>query len=134
MPMKVALVINSLGPGGAERVLTILARGLAAAGRDVTLVTMVDARVRRVGFGFSRPSRSPIEGVILKVRVILRIRRFVRRRRPDVVLSFIDTMNVVVLVATIGMRLHVVVTEPIDPRQHEVGDTVARWLRPHMYR
>jgi GalNAc-alpha-(1->4)-GalNAc-alpha-(1->3)-diNAcBac-PP-undecaprenol alpha-1,4-N-acetyl-D-galactosaminyltransferase len=143
MPMKVTLVINSLGPGGAERVLTILAGGIAAAGHDVTLVTMVDAstdfyavdaRVRRVGFGFSRPSRSAIEGVILKARVILRIRRFLRRRRPDVVLSFIDTMNVVVLVATIGMRLPVVVSERIDPRQQEVEDTVARLLRPYMYR
>jgi GalNAc-alpha-(1->4)-GalNAc-alpha-(1->3)-diNAcBac-PP-undecaprenol alpha-1,4-N-acetyl-D-galactosaminyltransferase len=140
--MNLVLIISSLGPGGAERVLTILAGHIAAAGHNVTLVTMtdgsadfyeVDARVRRVGLGQFPPSHSAVQGVVLKVRQSFRIRRFLRRQRPDVVLSFIDGMNFLVLTAAAGMRVRVVVSERTDPRHNEV-DTLVRLLRPYLYR
>ena len=41
--------------------------------------------------------------------------------KPDVVISFIDLTNVMVLLATRGLGLPVIVSERIDPHHHAIG-------------
>ncbi|WP_399385023.1 glycosyltransferase [Thermosynechococcus sp. HY593] len=53
--------------------------------------------------------------------------------RPDVVVSFGDTHNVLMLAALLGVGIPVVVSERIDPRRHRVGrawDAARRLLYP----
>ncbi len=50
----------------------------------------------------------------------------------DVVLSFIDVMNVHVLLGMIGSRIPVVVSERVDPVFHQLGRL--EFLRPILYR
>lgn len=126
-PIRVCAFIPSLGPGGAERVMTGLCGHLVEAKYDVTLATLdapgsasfypLDPRVQTVGMGalgglrrWDRLGR--IGGRFVK------IRRLVRQARPDVILSFMDTMNVTVLLATCGLRVPVIVSERVDPSAH----------------
>jgi glycosyltransferase involved in cell wall biosynthesis len=124
-PAAIALVITSLSGGGAERVLSTLARYWARAGHDVSVVTLADPRedvyelgpgVRRVPLDLVAPSRHVVAGLVRSSRRILVLRRTLARLRPDVVVSFMAATNVVSLLASSGTRARVVVCERSDPR------------------
>ena len=124
--MRVTLVIFSLSSGGAERVMSIMANYWVERGEDVTLITMsssvndfftLDVRVRRISLnlkGYSTSIWSSFKNNIIK---LVRLRAAIKKSHPDVVISFMDRMNVVTLIATRGLSVPVVVSEHIDPRQ-----------------
>lgn len=122
-PQHIACVISSLGTGGAERVMTLLANGWVARGHRVTLVTLdraepfyaLDARVRRVPLGVTGPSAHVFETAANTAKRVRAIRRALRTARPDVCVSFIDRTNVLVLAATRGLGFPVIVSERVHP-------------------
>lgn len=142
VPMRLALVISTLAPGGAERVLATLANGWAAQGEHVTLLTLdVEANdfyalhpgVRRIGLGCIEVSRHPVHALRNNVRRIGVLRRALRAARPHVVVAFTDTVNVLTLLATRGLGVPVVVSERIDPERQPLGRAwtwLRRWLYP----
>jgi glycosyltransferase involved in cell wall biosynthesis len=67
------------------------------------------------------------------VRRALRLRRELRRLEPDLVISFLDTTNVLTLFASLGLDIPVIVSERVDPRHHPIG---LSWsiLRSLLYR
>jgi GalNAc-alpha-(1->4)-GalNAc-alpha-(1->3)-diNAcBac-PP-undecaprenol alpha-1,4-N-acetyl-D-galactosaminyltransferase len=120
-------MISSLGPGGAERIMSLLAGELVARGHDVWLVTLaqtgedfflVDSRVHRLGLGLSRESTRIWDALYANVCRIRALRRAVMSAAPDVVLSFMTRTNVLVLLACNGLRVRVVVSERVDPASH----------------
>jgi GalNAc-alpha-(1->4)-GalNAc-alpha-(1->3)-diNAcBac-PP-undecaprenol alpha-1,4-N-acetyl-D-galactosaminyltransferase len=139
--MKIMFVIQSLVAGGAERVAATLINHWVDAGDDltVTLVTVaspetdfyeLDSRVERIALDLSRPSPSWTHFLVKNVRIVGRLRQLMRRIKPDVVLSFLDYVNVRALLAAFGTAIPVVVEEHIDPTQSSIGKTlrVLRWL------
>jgi glycosyltransferase involved in cell wall biosynthesis len=62
----------------------------------------------------------------------LRIRREVRASAPDVVVSFMDTMNVTALISCLGLGVPVVVSERNDPALHRIG-RVKEVVRDRVY-
>jgi glycosyltransferase involved in cell wall biosynthesis len=125
--MRILLAISSLGAGGAERVMTLLAGALAVREHEVWLVTLTrpaddfftaDARVRRVGLGLMGDSPDMLRGLWANVRRLRALRRTVVAVRPDAVLSFITSMNVLTILACTGLRVRVVVSERVDPAAH----------------
>jgi glycosyltransferase involved in cell wall biosynthesis len=55
------------------------------------------------------------------LRRISRLRRAIRASHPQIVVSFMDAVNVLTLAATRGLGVPVVVTERIDPRRHRIA-------------
>jgi GalNAc-alpha-(1->4)-GalNAc-alpha-(1->3)-diNAcBac-PP-undecaprenol alpha-1,4-N-acetyl-D-galactosaminyltransferase len=64
---------------------------------------------------------------------VLRLRDELRRSRPDVVISFMDTTNVLTILASRGLGIPVIISERNDPRRHAMG---LAWntLRSLLYR
>lgn len=127
---RIALVISSLSGGGAERVLSTLAGYWARAGHDVTVVTVgsremdvyeLEPGVRRVTLDLVRPSRHVVEGLVRSGGRVLALRRALARLRPDIVVSFMASTNVVALLAAFGTAVPVVICERTDPRQQRIG-------------
>lgn len=122
-PRRIVATIGTMGAGGAERVLSLLANGWAARGDRVTLITLDDApsfyalheSVERLGLGMTGASRGPLRRVYAVARRASALRAAVAKARPDVCLTFIDRHNVLVLVATRGLGVPVVVSERIHP-------------------
>jgi GalNAc-alpha-(1->4)-GalNAc-alpha-(1->3)-diNAcBac-PP-undecaprenol alpha-1,4-N-acetyl-D-galactosaminyltransferase len=122
---RLSLVISSLQAGGAERVLSRMASYWAARGHDVEIVSYdrpdarpfyplhADVRVR--GLDLLRDSRHPIEALWNTAVRVRRVRRAIVDHRPDVVISFLDQVNVVTLLATRALGLPVIVSERNDP-------------------
>ncbi len=61
------------------------------------------------------------------------IRNCVTRLRPNVVLSFLDSNNLVVILSTLGKQVRVVVSERIDPSQQSFP-WIAKIMRAVLYR
>lgn len=121
--MNIGVVVGSLQGGGAERVASFLAEQFAAAGNEVTLVTLDRAErdfyplaptVRRVALDLHDPSRPGLRTSFAVARRVHGLRTVLRRTEPDVVVSLLDYVNVLTLVAAVGMRVPVVVCEHTD--------------------
>ena len=140
--MKLVLVIPSLERGGAERILTMLAGGWAKRGDHVTLVVFsrgeaaeypLDPHVRLLSLNIPNTRAGHIvQAVWRHLRRMLALRRIVRGIQPDVVISFIDLSNILTLLATIGLKVAVVVSERANPEHVPLG-TIWEWLRRLTY-
>ncbi len=139
--MRIAVVTYSLSAGGGERVASTLINYWVEGGEQVTLVTFdsvekdfyrIDAKVKRIALGLTSESKNWREFIGNNLRRIQILRAFFRSSEFDVVVSFIDKTNVLVLLATFGLGVPVVVSEQIDPRKHSVG-MVAAALRRVLY-
>ena len=141
--MRIAFAIYSLAAGGAERVASTMINHWVSAGEQVTLVTFdsvekdfyrIDAKVKRIALGLTSESKNRREFVGNNLRRVKSLRAFFRNSEFDVVVSFIDRGNVLVLLATLGLGVPVIVSERNDPRKHAVGSVTAglrRLLYPH---
>src|SRR4029077_13924546 len=139
--MRILLAISSLGAGGAERVMTLLAGALAARDHEVWLVTLerggddffpVDSRVRRLGLGLVGDSHNALHGLWANLQRLRALRRTVATVEPHTVLSFVTSMNVLMLLACIRLPVRVIVSERVDPAAH-TEKRIWTALRSHLY-
>lgn len=140
--MRITLVISNLGTGGAERVLSTMANYWATRGQDVTLITIgseekdwyvLSPKVTRVAMNLEVSSSSLIEAIRHNAKRLRRLRGHIRASRPDVVISFMEMINVLTLLATLGLRIPVIISERTDPAMHAVGGVWSA-LRHVLYR
>jgi GalNAc-alpha-(1->4)-GalNAc-alpha-(1->3)-diNAcBac-PP-undecaprenol alpha-1,4-N-acetyl-D-galactosaminyltransferase len=143
--VKIVFCISSLGSGGAERVLSDLANHYAEEGHMVSLLTLVssdtppfypiDLRINLIQTNKSSKGRASILRRICNVSSsLLGIRRAVKTLKADVVVSFIDLMNVRVLLACWGLGVPVIVSERTDPAHHQLPlKRLSEWLRLKLY-
>ncbi|HJR10618.1 MAG TPA: glycosyltransferase family 4 protein [Rhodanobacteraceae bacterium] len=140
--MKLALVISSLGGGGAERVMTLLANAWVERGNEVTVITLasdrmdrypLDPAVRRIALDVAGNSAGVLAAIGHNVVRIRALRRAIAANRPDAVISFIAESNVRVLIAAAGLRVPVIISERTFLNGHHmrgVWRTLRRWSYP----
>lgn len=139
------LVSASLEGGGAERQLVELANYWAAAGGlAVTLVTwtgldvedfyVLHTAVRRVRLNMTSDAPGQIAGVVLSVRRICALRRVLFAERPDAVLSFLTETNVLTILASLGLRTRLVISERANPGFDTTVSGLLSTLRRRLYR
>ena len=140
--MRITLVISTFAAGGAERVMSVMANYWAERGEDITLITLssqsddwykLDPRVKRVGLGVVSTSTHIGQAIRHNIRRVICLRQALRRANPDMVISFLDTTNVLTLMASRGLGIPVIVSERNDPHQRSIG---MAWngLRSVLYR
>ncbi|MES9994700.1 glycosyltransferase [Desulfovibrio aminophilus] len=129
--MRICCVIHSLARGGgAEKVMTWLVEGLAGRGHEVTLLTLAapgetpwfhpQPPVRHLPLGLASESPHPLAAIAASIRRVRALRAAILAQAPDAVLSFMDRVNVLTLLAVAG-RAPVVVVERTDPGNHSPG-------------
>lgn len=140
--MRLACVISSLRPGGAEGVMARLASGLAARGHDIRLLTLdsgdtgpslpLHPGVRVRALGLEGSSAGPLTALAANLRRVWALRRAILREQPEAVLSFMTETNVLTLLAA-GRSLPVVVAERVHPAHTPLApawDTLRRFCYP----
>ncbi|WP_167383684.1 glycosyltransferase family 4 protein [Bordetella genomosp. 12] len=138
--MKILLAVSSMNAGGAERVAATLANAWAARGDEVTLLPTYSGggecfyplapEVELLWLARAVPAA----GALAPLKRLLGLRRLIRERRPDVVVSFLTNVNVGAILATRGLPSPLIVCERTNP----VVDTTTgktwrrlrRWLYP----
>lgn len=120
--------LNSLGKGGAERVVSLLANEFASNGTEVVIATewyseeeyKLDSKVRRTHVGLSEKEETSSRIAKQWIR-IRNLRKAVVLEKPDVLISFCVKANYRAMMATIGTKIPVIVSVRNDPKIDYVG-------------
>jgi len=138
----IVLVISSLAMGGAERNMSLMANYWVRHGRRVTLITFdsesedfwsVDPAVNRVCLSLPACSTGPLQTLWRNLQRVIRLRRAIRRAKPDVVLSFLDVPNILTIIVCGSLKIPAIAAERVDPglgTSGLVGRMLRRWIYP----
>lgn len=140
--MHLTLVISSLNSGGAERVLSELANHWIET-HKVSIVTLSpsnskpfyplhkDVNVIHLNQTNTRPTSLFTRLANIVKRVFL-LRSTLKTLSPDLVISFVDIMNITTLLASLGLKIPIIISERIDPSHHPLP-WIYKWLRLKTY-
>ena len=139
---KCFLLIPRMGNGGAERVMATIANNLCVE-NEVQIVTMTDAesfyaldeRVKITGLGQSVNRKNKLtllcSMAIGGIKTFFALKRMLREEKPDVVLSFLQSANMMaIILKMLGGKFRLVVSERCDPAERGFGD---RYFEKHFY-
>jgi GalNAc-alpha-(1->4)-GalNAc-alpha-(1->3)-diNAcBac-PP-undecaprenol alpha-1,4-N-acetyl-D-galactosaminyltransferase len=138
------MITGSLEGGGAERVLADMANYWDHKGWRITLATWagpssedfyeLNPGVNRVSLHVDGPNTSLLSKIRAYFLRIRKLRRMLMNARPDAVLSFIDISNVMTLLACVGLKLRVIVSERSSAAATASIPRMWRALRIAVYR
>jgi glycosyltransferase involved in cell wall biosynthesis len=118
---KIVFIISSLGSGGAERVVSILANGFFNRGYNVSIVMVVNHNISyeisdRINLIALDCNDSNKKSAFARYEErLVKIKKAVNRIQPDIVVSFMSTINIDVCLALWGINVPIVVSERNDP-------------------
>lgn len=121
MPTKVLLINNGLFGGGTERASVSFSHYLVEQGYDVTLLALyqsehfyqLDKRVRFIEPSFSREKISTYAYIWKMIRYV---RQHVKQISPHTVLAYNEWTNAYVLLACLGLKTPIYVSERMHPK------------------
>ncbi len=146
--MHVTLVINSLGAGGAERILTALADNLCVTGWTVSLITFsspadpfypLNPKIQHIPLGLGTKGLSLLGKGVRVLQLIAKLRSTIISLRPNVVLSFMDQSNMLALIALRKTTIPIIVAERVNPARSSITElphplsSFLIWLRRKLY-
>ena len=118
--------------GGGEKVLSMIANHMIEKGWDVDIVLLLGTEVNREHFNLNEKikimyfsfSQSYIKNSIAW---LYNIRKYVNKTKPDVIISFFGRINAVVLTATIGKEIPIIISERSNPHSDGRGNFMLRY-------
>jgi glycosyltransferase involved in cell wall biosynthesis len=128
-PINLTLVIATLRRGGGERLASILAGAWAEHGKRVTLITCdqgeapsysLHSDVKLINLGLLSDSHNPATALWKNAARIFALRRAIRATHPHAVISFMDSTNVLVILAMRLTGIPVFVCEQMDPELFKI--------------
>jgi GalNAc-alpha-(1->4)-GalNAc-alpha-(1->3)-diNAcBac-PP-undecaprenol alpha-1,4-N-acetyl-D-galactosaminyltransferase len=141
--MKVTLVIYGLGGGGAERVMSILANYWAAQGWEIALIMLVAPTqaafyplhplIKLKPLGLAENSTNPIAAIRNTWRRVTILRQEIIASQPDVVISFMNSVNVYNILACWNLRIPTIVSEHTYPGVNDANQ-IWQFLMKWSYR
>jgi len=144
--MKLLLVTYSLSqPGGAERVLSIMANFWSRMGWRITVLTLdreesfypLADTVTLCGLDVAAPSKGFVNAAANTWKRVRGLRRAIKDAQPDAVIALMSVTNVLTLLATQGLNIPVIVSERNNPAQLRVGavwNFLRNWTYPHSHK
>lgn len=131
MAKKAVFFIHDMRCGGAQRVFAAIANGLAKRGWSIKIVVFeaetdsffpLHPNVKIMSLGIHPSSRGIWGGIGKAFRFLKRlfkIRKMMKADAGSAYLSFITEINVYILIASLGLGRHVIVSERNDPRRKD---------------
>lgn len=124
---KIVFVANRLGGGGAERVLTLLANQFKQNGHDVTIISL-----NRTENSYRTETPVVELGLSSGKQQIMALRRKIKQMKPDTVIAFEYHVAMKTVLAAMGLKCKVIVSERNDPHKLD-GQPVKKAVRNFLY-
>ncbi len=139
--MYLTLVIHSMSCGGAEKIMALVANYWAEKGHHVTLLTMSDGpsyyelhpAINYRPLGLVGSSSNPAQAVLKNAARLWQLRRTLKASQPDAIISFMDKQNVLTILAALGLKIPVIVSEHTEPsyaRLSHIWQILRKWAYP----
>ena len=137
--MKAILVIPSLEAGGAERVVSILAKNWVNDDIDIEIILLtkakifydLDPRIKITQFDY-KINLKGFKKLFSLLKLAFLFRKHLKGSNPNFVLSFMNKYNVFTLISLIGLKIKTIVSERDSPT--EVLPKITKYLRNKTYR
>jgi len=139
---KIAFICSSLECGGAEKCLSLLANELCARNFNVSVTTLyrnagppffsLHEEIEFFPVGLFGRQKGRINNLLFNLIGLAKLRSHIKMISPDIIVSFLDWVNILTVLSTIGTRIPVVISERADPRHGEV-DPLLSLLRRAIY-
>lgn len=129
--MNIILTVTTLYKGGAERVVTNLANALVDKGHNVEVLLYKESKVgypldKRVTLKFDKVGlTNPIAHIFWR-------RKYIKHRNPNIVISFLDQLNIINILALLGARTPIIVANRDDPR-YSPHNPIVRIIRNFLF-
>ncbi|MBD5478472.1 MAG: glycosyltransferase family 4 protein [Lachnospiraceae bacterium] len=125
---KIVFHLNCLEQGGAERVVTTLADWFVNNGDEIFIATewkaqnefVIDDRIRRIHVGLTQKQETASRWAQFFYR-IKNLRTFLKKEKPDIVIAFAKKANYRALMATVFMKVPVIISVRTNPMKHFSG-------------
>ncbi|RHB07216.1 glycosyltransferase [Holdemanella biformis] len=127
---KISFFIGGMMRGGAERVISILANHYVDHGWDVDIVLLLYDREAEYELNKNIKIVKIVEkGNYIKAapKWLYRIRKYLKRRKPDRIVSFIGRINIIVLTAKLGLKIKTIISERNDPKHDGRGILITKY-------
>jgi GalNAc-alpha-(1->4)-GalNAc-alpha-(1->3)-diNAcBac-PP-undecaprenol alpha-1,4-N-acetyl-D-galactosaminyltransferase len=141
--MKVTLVIYGLTGGGAERVMSIIANYWVSKGWAVTLLMLVppttqsffplDPRIQLKSLDVAGKSANRLAAITNTWKRVQVLRRAIIASKPDVVISFMNSVNVYAILACWRSNIPIIVSEHMYPGSND-ANKIWQWIMKVTYR
>lgn len=141
--IKIALIIHSLGLGGMERVMSLLANNFVTNKENIEIHLVLIGKKREIKYPLSskihvhKPeftfSNNKRRRHILKT--ILFLRKTIKNIDPDSILSFGEMWNNLVLLSLLNLKYKLFISDRSEPNKN-LGAThnyLRKWLYPKAY-
>lgn len=125
---KIMFVLPSLGQGGAERVVSVLANELSKQGYEISVLMLaanrvcynIDEKINLVSLD-CEVKYVHLNAVKRWFNRVLDARKAIIDENPDVVVSFMSESNIDTCFACVGLKVPVIVSERNDPAVDPAG-------------
>jgi len=129
--MKVLLFIESIASGGAERQLVGLANLLKEFNYDVNVVTYYDTNFYARYLEDNNIEYVCVPNATNKFTRIFHIFKYFQKNRPDIVISYLDTPNIIsIIIRILGLRYKLIVSERNTTQNLSIRESI----KFHLYR
>jgi GalNAc-alpha-(1->4)-GalNAc-alpha-(1->3)-diNAcBac-PP-undecaprenol alpha-1,4-N-acetyl-D-galactosaminyltransferase len=138
---RLTFIIYKLSAGGAQRVLTVLANELCKRGWSLTLLTFDDGSeppffklhpdIQYQPLALMREQGSRWKSFKINILRPLFLRKAIRESNPQAVITFIDLTNILTLIAMLGLKIPVIVSERVHPAFSQMGKhwfLIRKWV------
>ena len=112
--MNIVFILASLGSGGAERVVSLLANKMVESGHQVEIICLkfndvyyqTDSRVK-VTLAMQQTKNRLTE--------LFWLRKYIKKQKPDVVIPFTEGVYCFTILSLLGTRIPIIASERLDP-------------------
>jgi GalNAc-alpha-(1->4)-GalNAc-alpha-(1->3)-diNAcBac-PP-undecaprenol alpha-1,4-N-acetyl-D-galactosaminyltransferase len=142
--MKITLISSSLNVGGAERVMSIISNYWAAKGWQITILTFSDGseppfydlnkNIDYRPLGIKNRGGYTISALRHNLRQIQILKQAIAASHPDVVISFVNVVNIMTLLACWRLKVPTIVSEHVYPAfggLSKIAQLLQKWTYRH---
>ena len=133
-PLHIAILASGLGAGGTEHVIAQLCHHWSSEADKVDVITF-DRPIDPIFHNFPETVEmyrtNVSSGYLGTARRIVTLRRILKARKPDVLISFLTKNNLIAALATTGVRVSLICSERNNPERqgaHPLWNKLAKLL------
>lgn len=132
--MKIDFIVDSLVPGGAERVLVLLANYFERQGHDVSIITFNDKEVWEPSKTIKRIKlhHGKIKNQMIRCVKVLGQYYYNKKNRPDVIISFMTRTNLNAIIIAKLYNIKIIASE--HNNHLKKIDRIGHYTRKYVYK